>query len=158
MRPFFPAVFVLVAVFVYGISISTAASPRETLGKLAAQPGIVCVLDLPDGDAQQLVAVAKSGAATLYFQSSDAKQVAATRQAAEQAGLLGTQVFVGTGPHRSIHLADNVADGVVVAASAAEQVSDAELLRALRPKATAFVGDRKIVKPVPDGIECMLPS
>ena len=153
MRSFFSAVWVFVIAIVFGVSITSAAIPADPLKQFVGQPGIICVLDLPAGGAQHLVAAAKAGAATLYFQSADVGQVASVRQAAEQAGLLGTRVFVVPGSLGSVHLADNVADGVVVAASASEQVTDAELLRAMRPMAAAFVGDRKLVKPVPDGID-----
>ena len=56
-------------------------------------------------------------------------------------------------PPTSIHLADNVADAILVAPSAESDTSDEELLRALRPRASAFVGDRQLVKPVPNGID-----
>ncbi len=153
MRPFFSTAIVIAITFVHGVILSTAACAEDNLEGLSAQPGIVCVLDLPEGDAQRLITGVKSCAATLYFQSSDPLQVNSVRQAAEQAGLLGTRVFVGSGSLKSVHLADNVADGVVVAASAAEQVTDDELLRTLRPRAIALVGDRKLVKPVPDGVD-----
>ncbi|MGE3781048.1 MAG: PQQ-binding-like beta-propeller repeat protein, partial [Pirellulaceae bacterium] len=52
-----------------------------------------------------------------------------------------------------IHLADNVADGLLVSPSARSLAVDAELLRVLRPRAAAFLGDRKLVKPVPAGID-----
>jgi hypothetical protein len=69
------------------------------------------------------------------------------------AGLLGPRVFVDSGPLSSLFLGDNLADGIVVAPAVAAQVSEAELLRALRPKGTAFVGGRELVKPVPAGID-----
>lgn len=153
MKPFLATVFAVVIVLLQGISFSAAARAEDNLEKLAAGPGIICVLDLPEGGAGHLIAVAEAGAATLFFQSSHEEQLSAVRQAAEQAGLLGTRVFVAGGSPSSVHLADNVADGAVVAASASRQVSDDELLRALRPRAAAFVGDRRIVKPVPAGID-----
>ena len=72
------------------------------------------------------------------------------RRVADNEGLLGSRVFVAEGRGR-IHLAENVADGVLVAEGAV--AAEAELLRVLRPRATAFIGKKKIVKPVPDGFE-----
>ena len=104
--------------FLHGVFSSQPASAEDNLERLTAQPGIVCVLDLPEGDAQQLIATTKAGAAKVYFQSNDADQVKAVREAAEKAGLLGTRVFAGLGSFKRIHLADNVADGMVVAETA----------------------------------------
>ncbi len=88
----------------------------------------------------------------LWFQSGDAAEVAAVRTAADEAGLLGSRVFAAQQSPATIRLADNLADGILVAASSANAVEDRELLRALRPRAIALVGDRKLVKPVPDRI------
>ena len=153
MRPFLSAALVVFATFANTVSISIAADSQDTLKRLAETPGIVGVLDLPEGGAQRLIAIADSGSATFYFQSADEQQVASVREAAEQAGLLGTKIFAGSGSLASVHLADNIADGIVVASSATGQTTDRELLRILRPKATASVGKRELVKPVPDGID-----
>ncbi|MBI2480089.1 MAG: PQQ-binding-like beta-propeller repeat protein [Planctomycetia bacterium] len=138
-----------VSLLVMGVS----ETPADVLDNVSAQRGIICVLDLPEGDAQQLVNLAKTSELTIYFQSADAEQVSSVRQAADKAALLGTRIFVDSGSLKSVHLGDNVADGVYVASSATGQVADDELLRALRPRATAFVGERRLVKPVPDGID-----
>lgn len=153
MRPFSLTVLLGVTMLFHCVGYSLAAAPAGALEELGAQPGIVCVLDIPDGDVKHFIAIAESSAATFYFQSSDTKQASSVRRAAELAGLLGTKIFVGSGSLRSIHLADNMADGVLVAASAAGQVSENELLRTLRPRATAYIGELVIVKPVPDGID-----
>ena len=135
------------------LALGVSETPVDVLGYVNVQRGILCVLDLPDGNAQQIVDLAKISEVTIYFQSADDEQVASVRRAADKASLLGTRIFVGSGSLKSVHLGDNIADGVYVAASASEQVSEGELLRALRPRAAAFIGDRKIVKPVPDGID-----
>ncbi len=97
--------------------------------------------------------LAKTSELTILFQSSEAAQVDEVRTTASQAGLLGVRVFAAVGSPRSIQLADNVADCLLVAASAAKQVPDQESLRVLRPQASAFVGDRRLLKPVPDGAD-----
>jgi outer membrane protein assembly factor BamB len=153
MRPFFAIALIVVITFVHGISSSTVAGAEGDFERLIAQPGIICVLDIPGGNAQQLIDETKAGVATVYFQSDNAEQVNSVRQAAEKAGLLGTRLFASLASFNTVRLADNVADGMVVAGSAAKQVSDDELLRIMRPRATAFVGDRKLLKPVPAGIE-----
>ena len=132
---------------------SLAAEPNDTLAKLAARPGIVAVLGVPDQDVKGLLETVKQSEATFYLQATDAAQVASVRRAAEQAGVLGTRLFVHQGDYRTVHLADNIADGIVVDDAVQSKVNEAELLRALRPKAAAFSGGRMIVKPVPEGID-----
>ncbi len=153
MRSLIPTVLVVVLGFLPALVLPPNATAVDDLTTLATAPGIVCVLDLPDGGASHLVSLAKAGAATLYFQSADAGQVASLRQAADQAGLLGTRIFVAAGKLDAIHLADNIADGASVAPTARPQVPVEEILRVLRPRATALIGDRRLVKPVPAGID-----
>lgn len=135
------------------LALGISESPADVLDKVDVQRGIVCLLDLPDGDAQRVVDLGKTSELTIYFQSADVIQVSSVQAAADKAQLLGTRIFVGSGSLKSLHLGDNVADGVYVAPSAAEQVVDGELLRVLRPRAAAFVGERQLLKSVPDGID-----
>ena len=124
-----------------------------SLKKIGATRGVVALLLGPDSEASHAVGLAESSELTIYVQSADEGQAAAVREAADAEGLLGSRIFVDSGPLQAIHLADNLADSVVVEPSAQEQTSDKELLRVLSPRAKAFVGDRQLVKPVPPGID-----
>ena len=135
------------------VSTANSASVKESLAQLEVQRGIVAVVGLPEGNAAALVDSLDGNEITLWFQSSDEAEVAAVRAAADEAGLLGSRLFAAQQSPATIRLADNLADGIVVAASAASAVEDGELLRALRPQAMALVGDRKLVKPVPAGFD-----
>jgi outer membrane protein assembly factor BamB len=128
----------------------TAAEVKELLD---VERGIVAVLDVADGGAEQVVTLASESGLTIYFQSADSGQVEAVRQAAAAAGLLGRQIVAHQGSPDAIHLADNVADGVLVSPSANGQAVESELLRVLRPRAAALIGERRLVKPVPAGID-----
>jgi len=131
---------------------SKAARPR--LPRPDLQRGLCAVLGLPhDAGAEGLLDLAQSSELTLYFQSSDAKQVAAVREAASAAGLLGTRIFADGGSAKAIHLADHLADAILVADSATAEATDAELLRVLHPGATAFSGARRLYKPQPPGVD-----
>lgn len=123
------------------------------LDRLNTRRGIVVLLDLPGDSAQHIVEMANSSELTIYFQSADGTQVEAVRQAADAAGLLGRRIVAQRGSPAAIHLADNVADGILVSESAGGHAVDAELLRVLCPRAAAFIGQRKLVKPVPEGID-----
>ena len=143
----------LIIVLVFGSSARADNPTQSDLKKIETSRGIAVLLDLPEGNANYPVELAKASELTLYVQSADRDQVRAVREAANAAGLLGRRIFVDSGSLSSIHLADNIADCILVAPSAEGKTPDEELLRALRPRAAAFVGDRKLVKPVPDGID-----
>ncbi len=129
-----------------------AAEPlASSLEKLEVTRGIVGVVGLPDGDASALVQVVSGGELTVWFQSANESEVAAVRTAAEQAGVLGTRLFVAQESSQRIRLADNLADGIVVSPTSAGAAPDHELLRALRPQGVALVGERTLVKPIPEG-------
>lgn len=132
---------------------SSAASPAAGFAQLDIQRGVVAVVGVPEGNAAALIQALSGTEFTLWFQSGDAAEVAAVRAAADQGGLLGSRVFAAQQLPGTIRLADNLADGILVAASAANAVQDAELLRALRPRGIALVGDRKLVKPIPAGFD-----
>ncbi len=135
-------------------SLSSAEqSVAGDLDRIDTKRGVVAVLDLPGGGAEHVVALAAQSELTLYFQSKDSGQVDAVRKAAAKAGLLGQRVFADRGALGIIHLADNVADCILVGETAKAQVPKSELLRALRPDAIAYVGDQKIVKPEPKGYD-----
>jgi outer membrane protein assembly factor BamB len=130
-----------------------SASVAESFARLDVQRGIVAVVGLPEGNAAALIQSLAGREVTVWFQSGEAAEVAAVRTAANEAGLLGSRVFAAQQSPAMIRLADNLADGILVAASSAKAVDERELLRALRPKAMALVGDRQLVKPVPDGFD-----
>lgn len=127
------------------------AQVEKLLENVPAQRGVVVLLDLPGGDAKHVVELAQARQLTVYFQSADAQQVEAVRSAADKAQLLGSRIFADIGKLDALQLADNVADGLLAASSA--KPAEAEVLRVLRPRAKAIVGDRTLVKPVPAGID-----
>jgi len=135
------------------LGTANSAPVKDSLAQLEVQRGIVAVVGLPEGNAAALVDSLNGNEITLWFQSNDEAEVTAVRAAADKAGLLGSRLYVARQSPALIRLADNLADGIVVAASAASAVKDGELLRVLRPQAPALVGDRKLVKPVPAGFD-----
>lgn len=121
----------------------------------AAEPprGVGVVLGLgPGQSADWVLRRAAQHGWIIYFQSASADEVQQVRQAAEAAGMLGTRVFADRDSTGRIHLTDNLADAVWVPDSAAK-VAEAEVLRVLRPEGTGYLGQRRIVKPVPAGVD-----
>jgi len=154
-RPTFVALLAAV-LLAASLAAAPAAEPdaEKTLGQLDFDRGVCAVLGLPSADRPEFVAeLAGQSELLVYFQSPDEGEVAAVRGAALSAGLLGKRVFVGRGPLSEIQLADNMAGRAVVAASAAKDVGEKELLRALHPGGWAGVGDRLVFKPLPKGVD-----
>ncbi len=111
--------------------------------------GIVLVAGKVSANTEkQVVSLAKGTELTIYFQSADASQVLAMRQAANEAGLLGKRIFVEQSRLERICLGDNMVDLAV-----ARGVKEKELLRVLRPGAEATLADRKIIKPATEGAD-----
>ena len=140
---------VLAAILCVPVLATAASDPIEpTLKKIDSQRAIVCLAEVPSGDAAFVPRLAKASELTLFVQVTDRAQADAIRKLAEEEGLLGQRVFVALGNDR-LHLADNVADCVLVAEGS--PIGERECLRALRPRGRAFIGSKEIVKPVPEG-------
>lgn len=107
------------------------------------------------GDTKGALAIelAKKSEWRVYLQSPDAADVLAARQAADAAGLLGTQIFVQQGAIAHLNLADNLADVVIVRGDAAAKTQRDDLLRVLRPEGRLIGNGEETVKPFPKDID-----
>ena len=123
-----------------------AAVERQAEGILARldSPRGICVL-LDPSPAALASALAEKSELTVYVQLPDRKAADAARAHLDDLGLLGTRVYVETGPWSRIHLADNLADAVVVSpdAVAAVEANREELLRVVRPLGKLILGDAR---------------
>lgn len=133
---------------------STQAEPLpESVSRLEVERGIITIIGLPADGADAVIGLAKEPGLRVYFQSADGDEVDAVRHAADRAGVLGVRVTADAGALDSIHLSENLTDGIIVSEAAADDIVEDELLRVLRPHAFALLGDRKLVKQEPDGID-----
>ncbi|MBL7044967.1 MAG: PQQ-binding-like beta-propeller repeat protein [Pirellulaceae bacterium] len=122
--------------------------------RIGVQRGVCVVLGLVRGELADCVRQGSiDGDYVVYFQSPNADEVAILREAGQKAGVLGTQLFVDQGDWNCIHLADNLAAVVLMSPEAEAAVSEKELLRVLHPGGKAFLADREIVKPFPEGTD-----
>jgi hypothetical protein len=111
----------------------------------------LCVL-LGDDACSLAVQVAEKTDLTVYVQLLSDADVDKARRETDDAGFCGTRIFIERGSFSRIHLADNIAD-IVVDVGESEKVPEAEILRVLRPNGTAYLGSRKLTKPVPEGLD-----
>ena len=143
-------IFILAAAIHPGTSSHAEIDPQSKarLKQFKVSRGICAVLGLPRGKGPSYVLdLTSNSELTIYFQSPDDKEVNSLREAADKAELLGRRIFVEEGNWKKIHLAGNLADAALVAPSAIGAVNEKELLRALRPGAIAFLGNKRITKP-----------
>lgn len=143
----------LLAVLVSIVSSASAESATEQLSQLDLRRGVVAMVGLSDQEAASLVDVCKSKELIVYFQTADAVQARGIREAAAEAQLLGQRLFVEHTHAPSIQMGNNVADRVLVGGAADPAISADEILRVLRPRGIALLGNDKLVKPVPEGTD-----
>ncbi len=149
-----------VVLAVVGVIVSTAmpwtsaraaANADQLLRKLDVTRGICVVVG--EGSVPMAIKLATARPGLLvYTQLADAAAVQAARRAAEAAKLGPRRLHIELGALRHFHLADQLANAVVVLGSAKNNPTDKELLRVLCPRGRAWTGKRVLTKPVPAGI------
>lgn len=145
----------LVCVNVVAAQATALADAADVaIEKAGVKRGIGVVIGLPKtGGPEFVTGLAKGSDLLIYFQAADYAEATEVRQAADAADLLGKRVFVDCGDGGLIHLADNLADVVLVAPSAASSVVRPEVLRVLHPGGKALLGSEEILKPFPKGTD-----
>lgn len=121
--------------------------PKHIVKKIGFSRGI-CVL-LEDTNCKLAIKLARESEFLIYVQLTKAEDLEVARQAVEEAGFYGSRIFVEKGELKRIHLADNLAD-VLIAAEKETNISEAEVLRVMRPQGKAFIGKKEITKPLPE--------
>ncbi|MFC1552805.1 PQQ-binding-like beta-propeller repeat protein, partial [Candidatus Latescibacterota bacterium] len=111
----------------------------------------ICVV-LGDENCGLSVDLAGKSELLIYVQIASGEDMEAACSAVDAAGYYGTRIFIEKGGMSKIHMADNLAD-IVVDARGSSGVSDAEVLRVLRPEGRALLGKRELVKSFPEGID-----
>lgn len=141
------------AAALFSTLLASAAPPLASLPAHLPPAGIFVVLD--PQPAELAISLASQPERLVYCQLPTDAQVAAARQRIDQAGLLGTRVYVERGAPGHLHLADNVADVVIVTAAAlqASPVAREELLRVANPLGKIFLGPEELTKPFAAGTD-----
>jgi outer membrane protein assembly factor BamB len=122
---------------------------RAVLARLESGRGI-CVL-LGKAPTELAVELARQSELTVYLQLPPDEPSSPVLSGLDDAGLLGVRVVVERGPWSGIHLADNLADAVVVTPESLEaaQACRDELFRVVRPLGLVLLGDEQLTKPYP---------
>jgi outer membrane protein assembly factor BamB len=120
---------------------------KEILATIGAGKGLVLLAGDAGLAAGQL---AKKSEWTFFVQLSKAK-ADELRKELDREGLLGQRVYVHDGADKTLYLADDLADAVVVSADAA--IPESEVLRVLRPEGKGFVGNKTLTKPFRAGTD-----
>jgi len=116
--------------------------------------GLIAILGTGEPEAWELaIALAKRNDYLIYVQLPDADDVQTACWAADEAGFYGTRIFVGQGQLGNIHLADNIADVLIAVGSAVTAVPKAEALRVVRPQGRVRLGNERMTKLFPDGVD-----
>lgn len=144
---------VIPAFLIVSVVTSSAMATEQAdrlLKRIGLDRGICVVLD--DPDCKLAMEMAEKSKLLVYVQMPDAEHVDGARRAAEVAGLDARRLSIEQGSLSRLHLADNIADALVAGGDAGA-ISEAEALRVLRPGGRAFLGQRELVKPMPDGMD-----
>ncbi|UCD52974.1 MAG: hypothetical protein JSW27_10110, partial [Phycisphaerales bacterium] len=127
-----------------------AVSPGAVVDAVGYDRGICVVIG--DAECEFARKLASRSGLTIYMQEPGNDAWEAACRKVDEAGFYGTRIFVGKGPLAQLHLADNLVDAVVVLSSAVKTPEE-ELLRVVRPGGTVLLADRKLSKPMPDGVD-----
>jgi outer membrane protein assembly factor BamB len=139
----------LVSVFFARSAVAQQKAER-LLERLGARDGICVVLG--DPSCELAIQIARKSDLLVYVQLPSPRDVARARRTVEAAGLDATRLQIDRGGLGRLHLASNVADALITVGGTSE-LSEAEVLRVLRPRGRALLGRRELLKPVPDGMD-----
>jgi outer membrane protein assembly factor BamB/predicted amidohydrolase len=131
-------------------AISFAGRAESLLEKIGVTKGICVVLG--DTSCEVALDLARRSELLIYVQLPRTAEVEAAQALVDKAGFYGTRIVVEKGRTTELHLADNLADAVIVLGTAPD-VPEEEALRVLRPQGKALLGDKVLTKPFPEGID-----
>jgi len=138
-------------VLISGCEEKKETSTRDNLiNRIGVSRGICVVLG--DTTGNLAIDLAYRSELLIYSQLQKEEKVELARKAIDEAGFYGTRIYVEKGGLERVHLADNLADALIVVGDAG-QLAKSEALRFLRPGGKAIVGDKEWTKPLPQGVD-----
>ncbi len=125
-------------------------SVDEVLAKIGAARGICVILN--DSNCDLALGLAGRSELLLYVQLQESEDVETARRRVDAEGLYGTRIVVEKGESAKVHMADNLADALIVLDGGGE-IPEAEVLRVLHPQGKALIGRKELIKPFPVGVD-----
>jgi len=136
--------------FISQSAVSGAGKDKPLLDQMGVTKGICVVLG--DAECKRALELARQSELLIYLQLPLAEDVHAARVIADKAGFYGNRIFIEKGSLERLHLAANLAD-VLIAVGQADNISEAEALRVLRPGGKALLGGKVLIKPSLKGVD-----
>ncbi len=131
-------------------NVGLANQNQPLIDQIGVTRGICVVLG--DAGCQRTLQLAGNSELLIYLQLPRAEDVQAACKIADEAGLYGNRIFIEKGATSKLHLADNLADALI-AVGRQTDVSEAEVLRVLRPGGKALLGRKVLIKPSLNGVD-----
>lgn len=122
----------------------------QILEKVDVPRGILAIVG--DTTEHLAIALAQRSELIVYTQLQSGSNLEQCRSRTDKEGFLGSRIYLETNNSNSIHLADNIADAVIVL-NANKNITEDEMMRVLRPEGKAFIGTNVISKPFPIGVD-----
>lgn len=141
----------IVVILLFIFSSCSIGPTGSIVERVNLERGICAVLGDQTGEAA--VQLARETELLIYVQLETDEEVEAARMAADAAGFYGNRIWVDRGAYTEVHLASNLADVLVALGEAADEISEAEALRVVRPRGSVIIGRKRIVKPAPEGVD-----
>ena len=130
--------------------VCPASQNQTLLDQIGVTRGICVVLG--NAGCERALQLVRQSELLIYLQLPRAEDVQAACRAADEAGLYGNRIFIEKGSLARLHLADNLADALI-AVGRETDVSEAEVLRVLRPGGKALLGRKVLIKPSREGVD-----
>lgn len=145
-----PLLTAVAAIVVFPPAVSFAGQAESILEKIGVTKGICVVLG--DTGCEVALELARRSELLIYVQLPRTEEVETARRLVDKAGFYGTRIVIERGGTTELHLADNLADALIVSGVAAD-IPEEEVFRVLRPEGKALLGNKVLTKPFPEGVD-----
>jgi len=143
--------FLSASILAVGHPTFAVPSADDLLDRIGTTQGICVVLG--DPECKLSLNLAYKTKMQIYMQFPSLQEANKARQIVDRAGVYGRRIYIDQGSLDRLHLADNLADAVLVQNPITDEAPESEVLRILRPQGKAIIGQRELIKPVPDGVD-----
>ncbi len=145
-----PLLTAVAAIAVLTSAVSSGGQAESILEKIGVTKGICVVLG--DTNCDMALELTRRSELLIYVQLPRTEDVEAACRLVDKAGFYGTRIVIEKGATTQLHLADNLADAVIVVRGAGDVPTD-EALRVLRPQGRVLLGAKILTKTFLEGVD-----